>query len=121
MLTPDESGASVTFDLRADLLDRLRSYQARNAIRSLSAAVRQALLRHDFNRLPTSSRKHRQISVRLPVALKTQLFRLARQKGLSVGALLRNALGALPASNGKVILSPPLTTMPKKKAKKKKK
>jgi len=128
MPNPDDSGAPLTFDLKQDLLKRLVAWQAHSGARSLSAVVREAIQRHDFTRFAAEAREHRQISVRLPTELKAQLLRLARQKGVSVGELLRSAIGALAGDRSKGATSPKTktTTMAKKKtvkkpAKKKKK
>jgi predicted transcriptional regulator len=119
MPTPDDSGAPLTFDLKQDLLERVQAYQVRSGARSLSAVVRQAIARHNFKSFSAGS-EHRQISVRLPVELKAQLLRLARQKKASVGELLRSALDALAGkpSQGANSPKPKTTIMAKKKVKK---
>jgi Arc/MetJ-type ribon-helix-helix transcriptional regulator len=121
MPTPDDSGTPLTFDLKQDLLDRLLAYQSRSGASSLSAVVRQAISRHDFRRYAAVDKEHKQISVRLPTELKAQLLRLARQKGVSVGELLRSALDALTGKRSEGANSPKTkkTTMAKKKVAKK--
>jgi hypothetical protein len=121
MPTPDDSGSPLTFDLKQDVLKRLLTFQSRSGARSLSAVIRQAVTRHDFSRFAAVPRAHRQISVRFPIELKAQLLRLARQKGVSVGELLRSALDALAGQPSKGATSPKnkIATMAKKKAVKK--
>ncbi len=120
MAAIDDSATSpLTFDLREELLDKLRRVQTAAGAPSLSLVVRYAISRYNFTRFSNSPRNHRQISVRLPSDLKTELLRQAKSKGASVGELLRAALEDLPEepSNAltKSIQSSPMATKSAKK------
>ena len=109
--------APLTFDLQEDLLKRLRSLQRQTGVRSLSALVRFAVDRLDTFNVSSGTTVHKQISVRLSGGLRERLVRISKQKKVSMGALLRIALDALPAD---LTDFNPETNMPKKKVTKKK-
>lgn len=111
----------LTFDLKVELLAKIEKIRSAQGFASTSAAVRAALDRFDFASYSPKREKHRQISVRLPTPRKRELVRISRQKGVSVGELLRVALDSLsarPVTGGASPKTTPDEPM-KKKAKKK--
>jgi predicted DNA-binding protein len=93
--------APLTFDLPLSLIEKLGAVQKKSGLRSASQTVREAIEQFDFERYANANEEHRQISVRLPVEMKAQLAKYAKRKKTSVGALLREALGALEARPAK--------------------
>ena len=110
----------LTFDLKVELLAKIERIRAAQGFASTSAAVRTALEQFDFDAYAPKREKHRQISVRLPAARKRELVRISRQKGVSVGELLRVALDSLSVRPVTGVASPKTTPDEpmKKKAKK---
>ncbi|WP_334319607.1 ribbon-helix-helix protein, CopG family [Termitidicoccus mucosus] len=93
--------APLTFDLPLSLIEKLGTIQKKAGLGSASETVREAIDQFDFERYASSNEEHRQISVRLPVELKAKLAKYAKKKKTSVGALLREALGAFEAKSAK--------------------
>jgi len=91
----------LTFDLPLELIAKIEACRRALALRSTSEVVREALAGFDFNRFSAPDREHRQISVRLPVALKDRLARYSRKNKISVGELLRGALGGFQVKSTK--------------------
>jgi Arc/MetJ-type ribon-helix-helix transcriptional regulator len=87
----------LTFDLKAGLLSKIENARQRLGAKSNSEVVRHALSVIDLSKLQLPAQEHRQISVRLPVKQKAALLKLAKQKKVSAGELLRAALDNLPA------------------------
>lgn len=85
----------LTFDLKVELLAKIEKVRSAQGFASTSAAVREALAQFDFASYSPKKEKHRQISVRLPASRKRELVRISKQKGVSVGELLRVALDSL--------------------------
>lgn len=85
----------LTFDLKVELLAKIEKVRSAQGFASTSAAVREALTQFDFASYSPKKEKHRQISVRLPASRKRELVRISKQKGVSVGELLRVALDSL--------------------------
>jgi Arc/MetJ-type ribon-helix-helix transcriptional regulator len=110
----------LTFDLKVELLAKIERIRAAQGFASTSAAVRTALEQFDFDAYAPKREKHRQISVRLPAARKRELVRISKQKGVSVGELLRVALDRLSVRPVTGVASPKTTPDEpmKKKAKK---
>jgi hypothetical protein len=110
----------LTFDLKVELLAKIERIRATQGFASTSAAVRTALELFDFNAYSPRRELHRQISVRLPAARKRELVRISKQKGVSVGELLRVALDNLSMRPVTGVASPKTTPDEpmKKKAKK---
>jgi hypothetical protein len=96
MAVNDKGSSPLTFDLRRDLLDKIEDYQRKAGIRSKSEVIRDAIESYDYSGYQREAQPHRQISVRLPVDQKRELLKLARQKKVSLGELLRTALESLP-------------------------
>jgi hypothetical protein len=94
----DRESSPLTFDLKEDLLVKLESLQRSHAGASKSEIIRHAVSSYDYSKFAAGSQKHRQISVRLDTRQKAALLKLSRQKGVSVGELLRVALESLPAN-----------------------
>jgi len=88
----------LTFDLKEDLLAKLDSLQAKLGAASKSQVIRHAISVFDYASFSPETTGHRQISVRLPEKQKATLLKFSRQKGVSVGELLRVALEGLPAN-----------------------
>ncbi len=84
--------APLTFDLPESLVKRIESCRDHNDLKSASEVVRLAIEQFDFAACKPDIDPHRQISVRIPTRDRTMLRRIARQKGVSVGELLRLAL-----------------------------
>jgi Arc/MetJ-type ribon-helix-helix transcriptional regulator len=110
----------LTFDLKVELLAKIEKIRSAHGFASTSAAVRAALDQFDFDSYSPRKTKHRQISVRLSLSRKRELVRISKQKGVSVGELLRVSLDNLSVRPGTGAASP--KTKPdepmKKKAKK---
>lgn len=87
----------LTFDLKEGLLTKLDLLQERLGLGSKSEVIRHAISVFDYASFQPAPENHRQISVRLPLKQKGMLLKLARQKDVSVGELLRVALEGLPA------------------------
>lgn len=96
MAAKDTGSSPLTFDLRRDLLDKIEDYQRKSGVRSKSEVIRDAIQSYNYAGYQRRAQPHRQISVRLPVDQKRELLKLARQKKVSLGELLRAALESLP-------------------------
>ena len=116
----------LTFDLKVELLAKIEKIRSAHGYASTSAAVRGALEKFNFDSYAPKHEKHRQISVRLPLSQKRELVRISRQKGVSVGELLRVALDSISVRPGTGVASrkttpdEPMKKKAKKKAPKKK-
>lgn len=93
--------APLTFDLPLSLIEKLGVIQKKAGLGSASTTVRMAIDQFDFERYASANEEHRQISVRLPVETKAKLAKYAKKKKTSVGALLREALGAFEVKSVK--------------------
>lgn len=92
----------LTFELPRSLVEHIHSCRGQPGLDSVSDVVRHALNSFDLTAFRAPPRDQMQISVRLSVAQKRELFQVARKKKVSAGELLRAALEALaPASNGR--------------------
>lgn len=96
MASKNKASAPLTFDLSNDLLRKIEDYQKKTGVRSKSEVIRDAIESYDYDQFQREAEPHRQISVRLPVVQKRELTKLARQKKVSLGELLRAALKFLP-------------------------
>lgn len=94
MPSPEEktSNTPLTFDLATQDHKRLSQLAKRFKARSVSTLVRHAVEVYDFKDFTGKQRDHRQLSVRLPERLRTQLSRTAKRKKVSVGELVRAAI-----------------------------
>jgi hypothetical protein len=90
-----EESSPLTFDLKEDLLAKIDAVRRRLGLASTSEVIRLAIGEFNFDSYAPETVAHRQISVRLPVATKGKLVRVARRKDVSVGELLRSAIEAL--------------------------
>lgn len=93
----ERESSPLTFDLKEDLLAKLELLRQRHSAASKSEIIRHAISVFDYSSFQPRNVGHRQISVRLPLKQKATLLKLARQKNVSVGELLRVALEKLPA------------------------
>lgn len=91
--------APLTFDLKDTLLQQIDVCQRKIGIKSRSEMIRLAVENFDFVGFVPKRAEHKQISVRLPMARKRELLKLARQKKVSLGELLRAALESLSRSH----------------------
>jgi Arc/MetJ-type ribon-helix-helix transcriptional regulator len=120
----ERESSPLTFDLKDDLLEKLDQLQQRTGVSSKSEIIRHAISAFDYSTFRPSAQGHRQISVRLPLKQKATLLKLARQKEVSVGELLRVALDGLPAlpaglgTKNKTAIVEPMKKATKKAAKK---
>ena len=117
------TAAPLTFDLPQELIEKINTCRDRLDLKTASAVVRTAISRFDFKTYLPPAHDHRQISVRLPPAMRAELLRRSRQKQVSVGELLRVALesfSARPAVAGASVKNTTGTIMAKKKPAKKK-
>lgn len=89
--------APLTFDLPESLLSRIETLRKGHGLASSSEVVRRAIEDFDFADCTPARDDHRQISVRLTLDQRNNLRRQARLKKVSVGELVRLALGAMPA------------------------
>lgn len=91
----------LTFDIPSDLLDKVHAFRRRikeNTGNTLSEVVRYAIDRYDYARYAPDIVPHKQISVRISGDTKERLTRIAKEKQVSFGELLRVALSELPDS-----------------------
>lgn len=89
------SGSPLTFDLSDTRLRQLQQLQTSSNASSLSTLVRMALEAFNFRGYRPVAIPRRQISIRLPHALKNDLSRIAKTKGVSIGELIRISLEAM--------------------------
>lgn len=118
---PEQENSPLTFDLNDDLLAKLDAAAARHGVATKSEIIRYAITAFDYGAFQPDTRNHRQISVRLAPKQKAALIKFARQKGVSIGELLRVALEALPANLaglGTKTKTEQVEAMPKKAKKK---
>lgn len=100
-MPPADESAPLTFDLKEELIQKIDTLRGVLGAASNSDVIRLALERYDFSSFRSPERPHRQISVRLPSRTKQELVRVARQRRVSVGELLRTALESLPMRSAK--------------------
>lgn len=102
----------LTVSLPEDLYGLLVSRQQEQGLGSMSMAIRSAIAQFDFSELPDIDAM-RQISFRISKETRGRLAKLARQKQVSLGHLIRAALRVLPENanliQNKDTLMPPKT------------
>ncbi len=102
----------LTVSLPEDLYGSLVSCQQEQGFGSMSMAIRSAIDQFDFAELPDVDTM-RQISFRISKETRARLAKLARQKQVSLGHLIRAALRVLPENANlipnKDTLMPPKT------------
>ena len=91
------SAAPLTFDLPVSLIAKIETIRSDHDLGSASEAVRMALAKFDLDGFTSDVEAHTQISVRIDAATRKGLKRAAKAKDVSVGAILRAALEAVPA------------------------
>jgi len=80
--------------LDVEFLDRLSEPVRLGKVESVSAILRTALARFDFNHVVVMHPAQVQISVRLPARVRQTLKKTARSKHTSIGQLVRAAVEA---------------------------
>jgi predicted DNA-binding protein len=119
---PDKSARPFPLQLEVSFIDRLNEPVRDKKAKSVSAIIRAALERFDFDDAIVLHPAHVQISVRLPVEVKKNLKRVARSKHASIGHLVRAAVEAyLPELEAMPHPDEVKPTKAKKKAAKKRK
>lgn len=91
----------VTFELPLSLIEKIEATRAERGLNSVSEVIRIALEQFDYGQFRVERPEHRQISVRLPDAIKKTLQRQAKIKRTSAGDLLRAAIETLPENKGR--------------------
>jgi Arc/MetJ-type ribon-helix-helix transcriptional regulator len=89
--------APLTFDLPNSLIAKIEAIRSDHDLGSASEAVRMALAKFDLDDFAGDVEEHTQISVRIDAATRKGLKRAAKAKDVSIGAILRAALEAVPA------------------------
>ena len=89
--------APLTFDLPVSLIAKIEAIRSDHDLGSASEAVRMALAKFDLAGFTGDVEEHIQISVRVDATTRKGLKRAAKAKDVSVGAILRAALAAVPA------------------------
>lgn len=98
MPTPkSKPAAPLTFDLPVSLIAKIEAIRSDHDLDSASEAVRMALAKFDLDGFTSNVEEHTQISVRIDATTRKGLKRAAKAKDVSVGAILRAALEAVPA------------------------
>ena len=111
----------LTFELKEELLYKLNDFKIKYDARSVSEVIRLALATYNFNHYQPVDEVQRQISVRLPDDLKSELIKRSKQSGVSIGELLRAAIDDLFSNPPKgVKLTQSNSHMAQKKSAKKK-
>lgn len=91
------SNTPLTFDIESKLLEDLKAVGRDCDVYSVSQIVRTAISLFDYKKAEFKENTHRQISVRLPEEMKQELYEVSRNKQVSIGELLRTAIGKLCA------------------------
>jgi Arc/MetJ-type ribon-helix-helix transcriptional regulator len=89
--------APLTFDLPVSLIAKIEVIRSEHDLDSASEAVRMALAKFDLDGFTSDVEEHTQISVRIDATTRTGLKRAAKAKDVSIGAILRAAVEAVPA------------------------
>lgn len=98
MPTPkSKPAAPLTFDLPVSLIAKIETIRSDHDLDSASEAVRMALAKFDLDGFTSNVEEHTQISVRIDATTRNGLKRAAKAKDVSIGAILRAALEAVPA------------------------
>lgn len=99
----------MTFDMPVSLRAKITAKTGKGITQS--DVIRHALASFDLRSYEPVREDHSQVSVRVDEKQKGALVRVAKQKGVSIGEILRAALEVMPAL--------PKAAAPAKKAKKK--
>ncbi len=91
------TSAPLTIDLPASLNEKIEAIRVAHALRTASEAIRMALAKFDLSGFRRDEEPRIQISVRIDSATRKQLKRIAKANDVSVGAIIRAALDAVPA------------------------
>ena len=84
--------APLTFDLPVSLIGKIERVRRQHRLQTASATVRFALENFDAAAFAPEREAHRQISVRISNAQRTDLKRQAKRTSVSVGEIIRAAI-----------------------------
>ena len=93
--------APLTIDLPASLNEKIEAIRAAHALHSASEAIRMALAKFDMSGFRSDEEPRIQISVRIDPETRKCLKRIAKANDVSIGAIVRAALEAVPAKRGR--------------------
>ena len=97
LMPTSKPAAPLTFDLPVSLIAKIENIRSDHDLGSASEVVRMALAKFDLDGFTSDVEEHTQISVRIDAATRKGLKRAAKAKDVSVGAIVRAALEAVPA------------------------
>ena len=97
-----KSGSTpLTIDLPASLTEKIEAIRAAHGFASASEAIRMALAEFDMSGFRSGEEPRIQISVRIDSETRKRLKRISKSNDVSVGAIVRAALEAVPAKRKK--------------------
>ena len=91
----------LTIDLRDSLNEKIEAIRTAHALRSASEAIRMALTIFDLGGYRSDEEPRIQISVRIDPEMRKRLKRISKANDVSIGAIVRAALEAVPAKWGR--------------------
>ena len=91
----------LTIDLPASLTEKIEAIRAAHGFASASEAIRMALAEFDMGGFRSDEEPRIQISVRIDSETRKRLKRISKSNDVSVGAIVRAALEAVPAKRKK--------------------
>ena len=97
LMPTSKPAAPLTFDLPVSLIAKIETIRSDHDLGSASEVVRMALAKFDLDGFTGNAEEHTQISVRIDAATRKGLKRAAKAKDVSIGAIVRAALEAVPA------------------------
>jgi Arc/MetJ-type ribon-helix-helix transcriptional regulator len=95
------ASAPLTIDLPASLTEKIEAIRAAHGFNSASEAIRMALAEFDMSCFRSDEEPRIQISVRIDSETRKRLKRISKSNDVSVGAIVRAALEAVPAKRKK--------------------
>lgn len=112
------SNPPLTFDIEEKLLKGMETFQKKTNAKTLSEVIRLALNVFNFEKYEKIHKKHKQVSVRLPMEVKEKLYLVSDRKKVSIGELLRVAINHLCAQKIKPQMIKAMATKKKTPTKK---
>ena len=91
----------LTIDLPASLTEKIEAIRAAHGFASASEAIRMALAEFDMSGFRSDEEPRIQISVRIDSETRKRLKRISKSNDVSVGAIVRAALEAVPSKRKK--------------------
>jgi hypothetical protein len=91
----------LTIDLPASLTAKIEAIRAAHGLNSASEAIRMALAEFDMSGFRSDEEPRIQISVRIDSETRKRLKRISKSNDVSVGAIVRAALEAVPSKRKK--------------------